>query len=112
MIMRVYRLCNSNLNAKNLFKVINEHTIALINYHIGLQHLEPADFAAIDQKVCLSIIKHNVHLKPGCKERLYLSRNEMGRGLYSVEIKSECMLLNFGKRCRNTKIYHPEEQRS
>ncbi|KAF7683042.1 hypothetical protein TCON_1747 [Astathelohania contejeani] len=72
-IMIVYRLCNSNVNAKNLFKAINEHAISLINYHIGLQHLEPADFAAIDQEVRLSLIKHNVHLKPGCKERKTLS---------------------------------------
>ncbi|KAF7683033.1 hypothetical protein TCON_1754 [Astathelohania contejeani] len=93
MIMRVDRLCNLNLNAKNLFKAINEHAISLINYHIGLQHLELADFAAIDQEVRLSLIKHNVHLKPECKERLYLSRNEMGRGIHSVEMKSECMLL-------------------
>ncbi|KAF7679733.1 hypothetical protein TCON_2472 [Astathelohania contejeani] len=93
MIMRVDRLCNSNLNAKNLFKAINEHAISLITHHIGLQNLEPADFAAIFQEVRLSLIKHNVHLKPGCKERLYLFRNEMGRGLHSVEIKSECMLL-------------------
>ncbi|KAF7683767.1 hypothetical protein TCON_1031 [Astathelohania contejeani] len=93
MIMRVDRLCNFNLNAKNLFKSINEHAISLINYYIGLQHLEPADFAAIDQEVRLSLIKHNVHPKPECKERLYLPRKEMGRGLHSVEIKNECMLL-------------------
>ncbi|KAF7680925.1 hypothetical protein TCON_2457, partial [Astathelohania contejeani] len=91
--MIVYRLCNSNLNAKNLFKAINEHSISLINYHIRLQHLELANFAAIDQEVCLSLIKHNVLLRPGCKERLYLPRKEMGRGLHSVEMKSECMLL-------------------
>ncbi|KAF7682541.1 hypothetical protein TCON_2235, partial [Astathelohania contejeani] len=93
MIMRVDRLCNSNLNAKKSFKADNEHAISLINYHIGLQHLEPADFAAIDQEVRLFLIKHNVHLKPGCKERIYLPRNEMGRGPHSVEMNSECMLL-------------------
>ncbi|KAF7684152.1 hypothetical protein TCON_0653 [Astathelohania contejeani] len=90
--MRVDRLCNSNLNAKNLSKAINEHAISLIDYHIGLQHLELANFAAIDQEVRLSLIKHNVLLRPGCKERLHLPRNEMGRGLHSVEMKSECML--------------------
>ncbi|KAF7684756.1 hypothetical protein TCON_0072 [Astathelohania contejeani] len=92
MIMRVDRLCNSKLNAKNLFKAINEHAISLINYHIVLQHLESANFAAIDQEVRLYLIKHNVHLKPGCKKKLNLPRNEMGRGLHSVEMKSECML--------------------
>ncbi|KAF7680930.1 Retrovirus-related Pol polyprotein from type-2 retrotransposable element R2DM [Astathelohania contejeani] len=103
MIMRVDRLCNSNLNAKILFKAINEHAIIFINYHIGLQHLEPADFAAIDQEVRLSLIKHNVHLKPGSKERLYLLRNEIGRGLHSVEMKSECMLLELWETLENYK---------
>ncbi|KAF7676596.1 hypothetical protein TCON_2686 [Astathelohania contejeani] len=54
MFMRVDRLCNLNFNAKNLFKVINKHAIFLIFYHIGLQHLEPAYFAAIDQDVRFS----------------------------------------------------------
>ncbi|KAF7680951.1 hypothetical protein TCON_2433 [Astathelohania contejeani] len=36
MIMRVDRLCNSNLNAKKLFEAIHAHVIFLINHHIEL----------------------------------------------------------------------------
>ncbi|KAF7670488.1 hypothetical protein TCON_2854, partial [Astathelohania contejeani] len=93
LLARVNRLCESNLNSKNLFKAIKEHAISLVNYHIGLQHLEPADFLKLDHEIRQTLIKHNVHLKPGCKERLYLPRTEMGRGLHSVEMKSEYMLL-------------------
>ncbi|KAF7683760.1 hypothetical protein TCON_1027 [Astathelohania contejeani] len=39
LLARVNRLCESNLNSKNLFKAINEDAIFLVKYHIGLQHL-------------------------------------------------------------------------
>lgn len=35
-IKRVQRLCETKLNAKNLFKAINEHAVSVINYHIGV----------------------------------------------------------------------------
>ncbi|KAF7683224.1 hypothetical protein TCON_1556 [Astathelohania contejeani] len=93
LLARMNRLCESNLNSKNLFKAINEHAISLVNYHIGLQHLETADFLKLDHEIRQTLIKHKVHLKPGCKERLYLPRTEMGKGLHSVEMKSEYILL-------------------
>ncbi|KAF7683030.1 hypothetical protein TCON_1761 [Astathelohania contejeani] len=43
LLARVNRLCNSNINSKKIFKAINDYAI-FFNYHIGLQHLEPADF--------------------------------------------------------------------
>ncbi|KAF7677982.1 hypothetical protein TCON_2633 [Astathelohania contejeani] len=112
LLARVNRLCESNLNSKNLFKAINEHAISLVNYHIGLQHLEPADFLKLDHEIHQALIKHKVHLKPGCKERLYLPRTEMGRGLHSVEMKSEYMLLQLLDTLKNIKIFHQGEQRS
>ncbi|TBU20095.1 hypothetical protein CWI38_0134p0100, partial [Hamiltosporidium tvaerminnensis] len=39
------------------------------------------------------LVKNKIHLRPGCKERLYLPRTELGSGLHSVEFKSEHMLL-------------------
>ncbi|KAF7679724.1 hypothetical protein TCON_2477 [Astathelohania contejeani] len=81
--------------------------IFLYNTNIGYESIHnyiyiKYIFVAIDQEVRLSLIKHNVHLKPGCKERLYLPRNEMGRGPHSVEMKSECMLL---KLCETLEKY-------
>ncbi|KAF7678802.1 hypothetical protein TCON_2558 [Astathelohania contejeani] len=93
LLARVNRLCESNLNSKNLFKAINEHAISIVNYHIRLQHLEPADFLKLDYEIRQTLIKHKIHLKSGCKESLYITRTEMGRGLHSVEMKSEYMLL-------------------
>ncbi|KAF7683181.1 hypothetical protein TCON_1611 [Astathelohania contejeani] len=94
LLARVNRQCDSDLNSKNLFKAINEHAIYLVNYHIGLQQLEAADFLKLDHEIRQTLIKHKVHLKLGCKERLYLPRTEMERGLHSVEMKSEYMLFH------------------
>ncbi|TBU11757.1 reverse transcriptase, partial [Hamiltosporidium tvaerminnensis] len=93
LIARVERLCRTRLNARNLFQVINQHAISLINYHIGVLRLEPGDFSKLDDAVRAILIKNKIHLRPGCKERLYLPRTELGRGLHSVEFKSEHMLL-------------------
>ncbi|TBU02018.1 hypothetical protein CWI37_0575p0010, partial [Hamiltosporidium tvaerminnensis] len=39
------------------------------------------------------LVKNKIHLHPGCKEHLYFPRTEIGRGLHSVELRSEHMLL-------------------
>ncbi|KAK1347437.1 hypothetical protein LUQ84_003201 [Hamiltosporidium tvaerminnensis] len=39
------------------------------------------------------LVKNKINLRPECKERLYLPRTELGRGLHSVELRSEHMLL-------------------
>ncbi|TBU13384.1 hypothetical protein CWI38_0449p0020 [Hamiltosporidium tvaerminnensis] len=84
-IARVERLCCTRLNSRNIFQAINQPAISLLNYHISVHRLEPADFSNVSE--------NKIHLRPGCKERLYLPRKELGRGLHSVEFKSEHMLL-------------------
>ncbi|TBU12858.1 reverse transcriptase [Hamiltosporidium tvaerminnensis] len=93
LISRVERLFHTRLNAKNLFSAINQHAISLINYDIGVFRLEPADFSKLDDAVRAVLVKNKIHLRPGCKERLYLPRTELGRGLHRVELRSEHMLL-------------------
>ncbi|TBU20063.1 reverse transcriptase, partial [Hamiltosporidium tvaerminnensis] len=51
LLARVERLCHTRLNARNLFSAINQHAISLINYHIGVLRLEPADFSKLDDAV-------------------------------------------------------------
>lgn len=93
-LSRVERLCMTKLNGVNMFRAINEHAISVINYHVGLLKLEPEDYKGLDFEIRQVLIKHHIHLQPACKERLYLPRSEMGRGLTCVEHRSECMLLN------------------
>ena len=90
---RIRRLCKSRLNAKNLIKAINEHAISLVNYYVGLLKLEPEDYRDIDSEIRKILSEEQVHLQPACMERLYLPREELGRGLHCVEHRSEQMLL-------------------
>ena len=92
-LQRAERLCKTTLNGKNMIRAINEHAISVINYHIGLLKLEPQDFKRLDFDIRQVLIKYQIHLQPACKERLYLPRSEMGRGLISIENRSEHMLL-------------------
>ena len=96
-LKRTERLCATKLNAKNLFKAINEHAISVINYHIGVLKLEPKAFEEIDNEIRKILIDNKVHLQPSCKERLYLPRELMGRGLQNVEHRSEQMLLDLNE---------------
>ncbi|TBU20829.1 reverse transcriptase, partial [Hamiltosporidium tvaerminnensis] len=76
-IQTLERLCHTRLNAKKIF----------------LLRLEPADFSKLDDAVRAVLVKNKIHLRSGCKERLYLPRTELGRGLHSAELRSEHMLL-------------------
>ncbi|KAI5169305.1 hypothetical protein PAEPH01_0597 [Pancytospora epiphaga] len=67
----------------------------LINYYVGLLTLEPEDYAALDKGVRAILTYQGIHLQPACLERLYLPRDEMGRGLHNIEMRSEQMLLQF-----------------
>ena len=91
---RVGMLCETRLNGKNLIKAINEYGINLINYYVGLLRLEPDDYQKLDHGIRQILIKYGIHKQPACLERLYLSRNELGRGLHNIEHRSEQMLLS------------------
>ncbi|EQB60357.1 hypothetical protein NAPIS_ORF02072 [Vairimorpha apis BRL 01] len=93
-LRRVESLCMTKLNGVNMIRAINEHAISVINYHVGLLKLEPEEYKKLDFEIRQVLIKHHIHLQPACKERLYLPRSEMGRGLACVEHRSENMLLN------------------
>ena len=80
------------------------NAIPLINYYVGVLRLEPADFEAVDHDIRQTLMKYKMHLQPGCKERLYLPRTEMGRGLHSVEMKAEGMLLQLKETLEAHKI--------
>ncbi|KAL6120355.1 hypothetical protein NUSPORA_02926 [Nucleospora cyclopteri] len=36
MIRRIEKLCKTKSNATNLMKIINKHSISIINYHVGI----------------------------------------------------------------------------
>ena len=102
--MRVRRLCETKLSAKNLFKAINEHVISVINYHIGVLKLEPEKFVKLDDSIRKILMEFKIHLQPADKERLYLPREMLGRGLSNIEHKSENMLLDLKNTLEKSKL--------
>ncbi|TBU02015.1 hypothetical protein CWI36_1209p0020 [Hamiltosporidium magnivora] len=68
LISRGERLCHTRLNAKNIFSVINQHAISLINYHIGILRIEPPDFSKLDDAVRVVLVKNKVQLRHECKD--------------------------------------------
>ena len=91
---RVDKLCQRPLNAVNLFQAINQYAISVMNYHVGVLKLEPEQFKEIDASIRNILMKYRIHQQPACLQRLYLPRNELGRGLCSAEFRSEQMLLD------------------
>ncbi|XP_029657451.1 uncharacterized protein LOC115231609 [Octopus sinensis] len=92
---RIDNLSKTKLNSCKLFKAINEHALSLYNYYIGLVDIEPLEFEQIDKNVRSILVHHRIHLKPANKERLYLPRDQFGRGLVSITHKNERILLQF-----------------
>ncbi|TBU13758.1 hypothetical protein CWI38_0344p0030 [Hamiltosporidium tvaerminnensis] len=93
-IYEQYRIRNKQreIKLRNLFQVINQHAISLLNFHIGVFLLELVEFSKFDDAVL-------------CKERLYLLTKEFRRILHSVEFKNENMLsqlLDYLKKMKNT----------
>ncbi|XP_029654988.1 uncharacterized protein LOC115228562 [Octopus sinensis] len=94
---RITMLSKTKLNAVNLFHAIDEHAISLYNYYIGLINIEPHEFDCIDRQIRQLLTTLRLHLKPANKERLYLNRKSLGRGLASVSFRSELILFQFMK---------------
>lgn len=92
-IQRVQSLCNTNLNAKNLMRSINEHAISFINYYVGLVDISPQDCQEIDKEIRKVLMINSIHKQSSNTERLYLPREELGRGIQNVEHRYESILL-------------------
>lgn len=90
---RTEALCATKLNARNLFNALNEFAISTINYYIGLIDYKPEELREMDNMIKRILARHNITRNASNKERIYLSRNELGRGLQNIQDKAEIMLL-------------------
>ncbi|XP_029654033.1 uncharacterized protein LOC115227294 [Octopus sinensis] len=71
-------LCKTWLNARNLFHALNEYAISLLNYYVGLIEFEPSEYDEMDLIVLRVVRENHVHVLASNKERLYLSRGQLG----------------------------------
>jgi hypothetical protein len=90
---RTTKLCQTKLNAVNLFRGINEYALSTVNYYIGLLPYEPKELEEIDKDVRRILAAFKVTRQAANMDRLYLKRDRLGRGLACQEEKSEVMLL-------------------
>lgn len=110
-------LCKTKLNSVNLFKAINEYALSTLNYYIGILKIEPEEFKKIDDMIRNILNQFSIFIKPSNKQRLYLPRSKLGRGLGSAEYKNEIMNLNLhnylnrnGRSDRQDAIFKSESQ--
>ena len=89
---RTTQLCQTKLNAVNLFHAINEFALSSLNYYIGIVPFDSKEFDEIDRKVRRVLSEYKVTRNAANMDRLYLSRKEFGRGLACVVDKAELML--------------------
>ncbi|EKX73017.1 hypothetical protein BEWA_015780 [Theileria equi strain WA] len=87
-LARVEKLAKTKLNGRNMFKAINMFALSLLNYYTGLLKLLPDDFEALDLDIRKILVKHRLHYLNASPERLYLKREQCGRGLASATRKS------------------------
>jgi len=94
-IKRTSKLCQTKLNAVNLFRGINEYALSTLNYYIGLLPYEPKEFDEVDRQVRRILSEFKVTRNAANMDRMYLKRDRFGRGLTCLVEKAELMLLNF-----------------
>ena len=78
-------LTGLNLNDKNLMKAINCRVVTVAGYVMNVCNLEKDDLGKLDMTVKSVLRKEGFHGKQSSDERLYLKRNEGGRGLKSFK---------------------------
>lgn len=99
---RVRTMCNTKLNAKNLFKAINEFAISTINYYVGVLNYRHSELEELDKDIRRILAEMDITRRAGNMERLYLSRKELGRGLKNINESAESMLLGMHTKLRES----------
>ena len=82
---RLDHLIGPNLNDKNLMKAINCRVIPVAGYVMNVCNLGKGDTDELDMTVKSVLRREGFHGRQSSDERLYLKRNEGGRGLKSFK---------------------------
>ncbi|KAI5731448.1 hypothetical protein M8J77_010139 [Diaphorina citri] len=106
---RIRRVCQTDLNSKNMFKAINTLAIPILTYSFGIIQWTETDIENIMRKTRVELTRQRKLHPKSSTIRISLPRNEGGRGL--IDIKNLCSKqLNqlreyfYGK--KNTSILH------
>ena len=84
-IRRLDHLTRLNLDDKNLMKAINSRVIPVAGYVMNVCNLGKGDLDELDMTVRSVLGREGFHGRQSNDERLYIKRNEGGRGLKSFK---------------------------
>ena len=82
---RLDHLTGLNLNDKNLMKTVNCRVIPIAGYVMNASNLGKGDLDKLDMIVKSVLRREGFHGRQSSDKRLYLKRNEGGRGLKSFK---------------------------
>ena len=82
---RMNNIVKYELNDKNLIQAINSRVIPIITYVMNIIRYTKEELTALEAIIKRCLRKHKMHAPQGSDERLYLPRNEGGRGLKNVK---------------------------
>lgn len=83
---RMKKVVQSKLNLRSMFEAINIWAIPCIAYSFGVIRWTNAGLKDMDKKVRAILTTHGIHHPRSSVNRLYIPRNEGGRGLLNLEI--------------------------
>lgn len=84
-LRRVRKVLKSNLNAGNAIQAINVWAVSSFRYSAGVVDWTKAELREVDAKTRKLLTMHKAHHPRASVARLYLSREDGGRGLKSIE---------------------------
>ena len=82
---RLRLILNSKLNGKNKIAAINTWAVAIFRYGAGVIDLKESELKSVDRKTRKTLTMYGAMHPKGDVDRLYIKRNEGGRGMSSVE---------------------------
>ncbi|XP_044754063.1 uncharacterized protein LOC123313273 [Coccinella septempunctata] len=82
---RLKMILKSKLNAKSTFTAISTWAIPCLSYSFGIIKWSVTDLRTIDTQIRVSLTKYGMHHPHASVSRLYVPRQDGGRGLQNIE---------------------------
>lgn len=84
-LKRFRKICRSELNSNYKFQAINTFAVPVLRYSFGIINWRKDELKQIDRKSRKTLTINSLHHPKSDVNRIYLPRNEGGRGLLGVE---------------------------
>jgi hypothetical protein len=96
-IRRVRKIMETELNSKNKITAINTLAVPILRYSFGIIQWKLSEIKKLDTKTRKMLTINRAHHPKAAVQRLYLPRNEGGRGLLEIEQTFKTEIIGLGK---------------